>query len=191
MNQKTEGQTIIHVNPRFRVARSGVSNSGTGLEEDFFYVVKPDAVCVIPVCGDTIGMILVDRPIVNENMWELPGGRMTEGESPVESGMRELKEETGLEGRDWKELGSFYPLPGIVSEKIHMVSCIVQSGVNPEICKKERIIEMKFFTADEIRGMIKENMVKSSRDGYVLLRCLGDGSLLGRDGTATRNQKPE
>jgi ADP-ribose pyrophosphatase len=181
MNQKTEGQTIIHVNPRFRVARSGVSNSGTGLEEDFFFVVKTDAVCVIPVCGDTIGMILVDRPIVNESMWELPGGRMAGNESPVDAGKRELKEETGLEGSEWKELGSFYPLPGIVTEKIHIVSCIVKSGVNPEICRKERIIEMKFLTADEIRGMIKQNLVKSSRDGYVLLRWLFLGREEGRE----------
>jgi hypothetical protein len=56
-----------------------------------------------------------------------------------------------------------------------MVSCTIKSGVQPEICRKERIIEMKFLTADEIRGMIKENLVKSSRDGYVLLRWLSLG----------------
>jgi hypothetical protein len=40
---------------------------------------------------------------------------------------------------------------------------------------------MKFFTADEIHGIIKENLRKSSRDGYVLLRHLGDVSFLERE----------
>ena len=52
---------------------------------------------------------------------ELPAGLCdTDGEEPIEVARRELREEAGLEARDWTPLGSPYSSPGISTEVIHL-----------------------------------------------------------------------
>src|SRR5215813_5322880 len=53
-------------------------------------------------------------------LWELPAGRLDEGEKPLQAAKRELVEETGYRARSWKKLVSFYPSPGYVSEKMFL-----------------------------------------------------------------------
>jgi 8-oxo-dGTP pyrophosphatase MutT (NUDIX family) len=42
-------------------------------------------------------LILKDRPEWQKGKFNLPGGKMEEGETPIEAAVRELKEEAGLE----------------------------------------------------------------------------------------------
>lgn len=44
-------------------------------------------------------LVLKDRPPWQAGMLNLVGGKIEEGETPVEAALRELKEEAGLEGR--------------------------------------------------------------------------------------------
>lgn len=62
---------------------------------------RPDTVKVIAVDGDSIIVIEEEQPggIFRSN--SLPGGRVDDGESVYEAVRRELKEEVGLEFRDW------------------------------------------------------------------------------------------
>src|ERR1035441_9492784 len=39
-----------------------------------------------------------------KSLWELPAGRLDEGEKPLEAAHRELKEETGYKARNWRRL---------------------------------------------------------------------------------------
>jgi 8-oxo-dGTP pyrophosphatase MutT (NUDIX family) len=53
---------------------------------------------------------------------EVPGGVMDATDaSPVETAMRELREETGYEGRDPRLLGSIAPNPAILNNWCHTV----------------------------------------------------------------------
>src|SRR5690349_18152236 len=40
-------------------------------------------------------------------LWELPAGKLDDGETPLEAAKRELIEETGYRARKWKKLISF------------------------------------------------------------------------------------
>lgn len=49
------------------------------------------------------------RFLLDRQVWEIPGGKVEEGESPAESAVRECEEETGIRGLNVKPL-IYYPL---------------------------------------------------------------------------------
>lgn len=51
---------------------------------------------------------------------EIPAGKRDPGESPLECGRRELKEETGVSAENFFYLGELYPTPGYCDEVIHI-----------------------------------------------------------------------
>jgi ADP-ribose pyrophosphatase len=51
---------------------------------------------------------------------EIPAGLLEEGEEPLAGAQRELREETGIEARDWLYLFSIYSSPGFTDELIHL-----------------------------------------------------------------------
>ena len=53
-------------------------------------------------------------------MLELPAGTAEEGEEPLETARRELQEECGLTGGEWRELAAFWTTPGFCRERMHM-----------------------------------------------------------------------
>ena len=69
--------------------------------------MKPQAIAlVVPFNGDG-NVLLLKRDSGQHcgDLWSFPGGKIEPGESPKIAAIRELTEETGLEGSDWKFLG--------------------------------------------------------------------------------------
>jgi len=49
--------------------------------------------------------VLLVRHTYGSRAWDLPGGGRRRGESPVDAARREMREELGLDGLDWRSLG--------------------------------------------------------------------------------------
>ncbi|MFT5080992.1 MAG: 8-oxo-dGTP pyrophosphatase MutT (NUDIX family) [Planctomycetota bacterium] len=81
----------------------------------------PDAVAVVPVTkdGDVI-MVWQHRHPHGKTHWEIPAGRCEPDETPAESALRELEEETGHRPGQLIELPGFYPINGISDHKAHV-----------------------------------------------------------------------
>lgn len=91
-----------------------------GREASREVVLHPGAVAILPLLAD--GRVLLVRQYrhpIGRELLEIPAGKLdVPGESPQECAARELREETGYEAAEWKELFTFYTSPGFTNEAI-------------------------------------------------------------------------
>lgn len=90
-----------------------------------------------------------------EAILELPAGKLEKGEDPLEAGKRELREETGVTGKDYTDLGRLYPSPGYTNEIIYLYACRAES------CGENDLDEGEFLEAEKIPVAKAVEMVMS------------------------------
>jgi len=85
-------------------------------------VIHPGAVAVLAL--DDAGQVLLIRQYrhpVRRLLWEIPAGlRDVSGEPPWATARRELLEEAGYRGRDWRVLADYYTSPGFSTERLRV-----------------------------------------------------------------------
>jgi len=84
-------------------------------------VEHPGAVAVVPV--DSEGYLTLVRQLrepARKQLLELPAGTAEPGEQPLETARRELQEECGLTGGEWRKLAAFWTTPGFCRERMHL-----------------------------------------------------------------------
>ena len=106
----------------------------TGQKHDFYIIDCVDWVNVLAVTPDEhLVMVEQYRHGTNTVELEIPGGIMDASEtSPVATGVRELREETGYEGEKARLLGNVFANPAIMSNTCHTViveNCALKHGV--------------------------------------------------------------
>jgi ADP-ribose pyrophosphatase len=97
-----------------------------------------------------------------QNLWELPAGKIDEGENALQAAKRELVEETGLRAKKWKKLTLFYPSPGYVEETmtIYLATDLTQGEAKP---MDDERIETRWFRKKELREMIRNNSITDAK----------------------------
>lgn len=98
-------------------------------------------------------------------LWELPAGKMDDGETPLQAAKRELKEETGYRAKKWTKLASYFPSPGFLGEKmtIYLATGLTEGEATP---MEDERIEKRWFTAKELDEMIRSGRL---HDGKTLI----------------------
>jgi ADP-ribose pyrophosphatase len=101
-------------------------------------------------------------------LWELPAGRVDEGESELAGARRELREETGYTARNWKRVLFFYSSPGFLDETmaIYLARDLVSGKAHPE--EDERIAVRMFPLSDLLRRVLSGAL----RDGKTITGIL-------------------
>jgi ADP-ribose pyrophosphatase len=80
-------------------------------------VEHPGAVAMVAVDGDgCLTLVRQLREATRKRLLELPAGTAEPGEEPLETARRELQEECGLTGGEWRELAAFWTTPGFCRE---------------------------------------------------------------------------
>jgi len=107
----------------------------------------------------------------NEILYELAGGKQEKNESYIESGCRELKEETGYVSDECTYLGYLYPTVAYSSEVIHMVlarNCVYkQKSLDVgEFC------DTVLLSMDKVLEMIASNEIKDGKTIVAILKYM-------------------
>ena len=84
-------------------------------------VEHPGAVAVVAVDDEgCVALVCQLREATRKYLVELPAGTAEPGEEPLATAQRELKEECGLSGGEWRELAAFWTTPGFCRERMHL-----------------------------------------------------------------------
>jgi 8-oxo-dGTP pyrophosphatase MutT (NUDIX family) len=120
----------------FTLRSERVVSPRNGSEHDVFIIDAVDWVNVIALTPDDhLVMVEQYRHGTNTVELEIPGGMVDrEDGSPLVSGVRELREETGYEGDNARLIGKIFPNPAIMSNTCHTVLV--------EQCRLRRAVEL-------------------------------------------------
>jgi ADP-ribose pyrophosphatase len=104
-----------------------------------------------------------------QDLWELPAGRLDPDESALEAAKRELREETGYAAKKWTELASFWASPGYVQEKMTIFLAEELTEGKQEPMEDERI-EIHWFEKDQLGQMIRAGEIVDGKTivGYFM-----------------------
>jgi ADP-ribose pyrophosphatase len=102
------------------------------------------------------------RHAAHSMMWELPAGRIDDGETALTAAKRELLEETGYTARRWKRILHFYVSPGFLDETmtIYLARGLRAGIAQPETDER---IAVKFLGLTEAKKMALHGRIQDAK----------------------------
>ena len=166
MTIEPDDQQTIHQGPRFDVLK------GTSGDKEREWVEAPDAVAVVAYDDEVVYMVRQPREAIGrDDIPEIPAGIMdVEGESPLETGKRELEEEIGMQAGSWTHATSFYSTAGFTDEQVHVYLATGLKQVGAADADGEEGIELVTWPVDQIDGLIDGNADAKTLIGLLWLR---------------------
>jgi len=128
------------------------------------FFIHPGGVCVVPMHDDgRIVLVKQFRKPLERVFLEIPAGKIDPGETDtLNTGKRELQEETGYTAKTWIKLGQIIPCPGYCTEILHLYLAkdLEAGSQNLDHGEFVEVVELKI---DEAIKMIHRNEIQDSK----------------------------
>lgn len=146
----------------------------SGQEITYTYQEHPGFVTVVPVTSDGhVVMIRSYRYTVDDWCWELPAGGL--GDKPglplQEVARQELREETGAECVEMRQIGWFYSLNGTADARCYVfLASGVELNGRPQLEQAEHS-EVHLVPIAKALQMARDGRISDGDSALALLRC--------------------
>ena len=115
------------------------------------------------------GKVLLQREYrypVDQVIWQLPGGLIDPGETPLQAAQRELQEEAGMRAGLWRELGVIFDNPAFEELKIHIFLAEEVSADGLPAGDEAEWVEHHWVTIDWLRTGIRQGDIREGSSGW-------------------------
>ena len=146
----------LTTNPWFSVLLQSVKGS-EGADKTYYTLDFPTPAVGIVMCrGDEILLIRQYRFIIDQYVWAIPSGGVSEGEKLEDAAVREMLEETGYECASLRPILSFYPSYGCSNQRFEIFRADnpADSG---EMFDASEVLSLKWFSRQEVLDLIMQN----------------------------------
>ena len=136
------------------------------------------ASAVVPFLSDPAGddphvlLIRQYRYAAEGYLYELPAGRLDEGEDPADCARRELQEETGCTAERVERLVTIFTTPGFTDEKIHL---FMATGLtNGEVAREaDEFLTVETMPLSRALAMVEQGEIQDAKTALGLLYAAG------------------
>jgi len=126
-------------------------------------VEHPGGVGVVAVTDENkVLMVRQYRYPMEEELLEIPAGKLDGGEDPFKCAVRELSEETGYTAEKYVDLGAIYPSPGFCRETLYLYLALDLQRGEMHLDENE-LLSVEEVDIDELIKQIMANELKDAK----------------------------
>lgn len=154
---KVLSSEVVFDGPLFRVVREEVREPGNKISRR--NIIRHNGSVVILAIDDSSKkdpLVVMERQYrhaAGQYLWEVPAGKMEEGENRLAAAKRELKEETGYRAKKWTQLVRYFASPGFLGEwmQVFLAEGLIAGEAEPE---EDELLEVVLVPLSEVLRMI-------------------------------------
>jgi ADP-ribose pyrophosphatase len=159
----------------YRLRRDTVRLPSGRVVDDYFVAELPDVALVFAVTpADEVVFVRQWKQGRRAFYTELPGGMIDEGEEAVESAVRELREETGYQCDELRELGRFETNPTKTSNTIVAFLGAGARLVGEPVWDEQEELEVRLLPVASLRAAIRDGEITAGGSVATVYRALDE-----------------
>lgn len=132
----------------------------------------PKAACILAITDE--GNILMEkqyRTLLNKYIYELPAGKVEDGETPKDAVIRELEEETGYKAGKLEHYTDLYTVASFSNEPIYIFKATELKKTKQNL-EEDEFLDVYEMSPDEIKKLLEENKLVDAKTSAVVARYL-------------------